>query len=427
MTRGRWRTNARNRRIAVQTAETLVIESKAAYETAVMSEKEYLEGTYLQERKTYENAIFVAEESLKKAELAHDSIKRSVARGLISPLQLQGEQFRVDAARKELELARQKLHVLDNYTKEKMLTQLSSDIEATKIKWENEQASYQEELNKLKEIEEQIALCTVTAPQDGQVVYANVMSSRSSSEFVVEAGAAVRERQEIIRLPDPKNMQVKSDVNESRINLIEEGMKAEIRIDALGDELFDGVVTKVNKYAEPGNWWSSTAKEYATEIKILDPPPQIRAGLTAEVRIHVEQLDDVLQVPVQAILEHEGQTFCLVKQGDSYRDPPRHDRFQQRQSGGVGRVVSGRLAAAGPGRAQSAAVPRVVRLFRLPAARSVLDCRSVDPPSVSAAEPVAADVPAQEIAAAPEGGVAAESIRPDDGSAAPVSTPEKGG
>ena len=76
--------------IAVKTAETLVIEAKAAYDTAVMSKKEYLEGTYLQERKTYENEIFVAEESLKKAELSYDSIKRSVSRGLVSPLQLAG-------------------------------------------------------------------------------------------------------------------------------------------------------------------------------------------------------------------------------------------------------------------------------------------------------------------------------------------------
>ncbi len=304
--------------IAVKTSETLVIQGKAAYDTAVMSHKEFLEGTYLQQRKTIENEIFVAEEGLKKAELAYDSIKRSVLRGLISPLQLQGEQFRVDAARKVLELARQKLQVLDDYTKEKMLTQLNSDIEANEIKWKNQQASYAEELKKQQEIEEQIALCTVTAPQDGQVVYANVMSSHSNSEFVVEPGAAVRERQEIIHLPDPKNMQVATKINESRINLIEEGMRATIGIDALGDQVFEGRVTKVNKYAEPGSWWSSSTKQYLAEIKILDPPPQIRAGLTAEVRIRVEQRDDALQIPVQAILEQAGQTFCLVKQGESY-------------------------------------------------------------------------------------------------------------
>ena len=308
--------------ILVKTSETLVIQAKAAYDTAVISLKEYLQGTYEQERKTIENELFLAEETVKKAELSYDSIKRSVSRGLISTLQLQGEQFRVDAARKELELANKKLDVLDNYTKEKMLTQLNSDIEAAKIKWENEQASHQEELKKLQEIKDQIAVCTITAPQNGQVVYANVMSSRSGSEFVVEPGASVRERQAIIRLPDPKNMQVATDVNESQINLVREGMDVSIRIDALGEKVFRGVVTKVNKYAEAGSWWSSSAKSYKTTIRIVDPPPQIRSGLTAEVRIHVEMNDDALKLPVQAIMEHKGRTFCLVKQDDAYTTRP---------------------------------------------------------------------------------------------------------
>ena len=149
-------------------------------------------------RKTNENLIFVAEENLKKAELSYDSIKRSVARGLISQLQLQGEEYRVDAARKELELAKQTLDVLDNFTKEKMVTQLESDIRATKIQAENAESSYQEELSKLKEIEEQLTKCKVYRPTAGQVVYANVFSSRGSSEFVVEPGAPARERQVVL-------------------------------------------------------------------------------------------------------------------------------------------------------------------------------------------------------------------------------------
>ncbi len=308
--------------ILCKTSETLVIQAKAAHDTAVISLKEYLEGTYEQERKTIENELFVAGENLKKAELSYDSIKRSVSRGLISTLQLQGEQFRVDAARKDMELATKKLDVLDNYTKEKMLTQLNSDVEAAKIKWENEQASHQEELKKLQEITDQIAACTMIAPQSGQVVYANVMSRRSDSEFVVEPGASVRERQVLIRLPDPQNMQVTTDVNESQVNLVREGMDVSIRIDAVGDETFRGVVTKVNKYAEPGSWWSSSAKSYKTYVRILNPPPQIRSGLTAEVRIHIENKNDALRLPVQAIMEHKGRTFCLIKRGETYETRP---------------------------------------------------------------------------------------------------------
>jgi multidrug efflux pump subunit AcrA (membrane-fusion protein) len=128
----------------------------------------------------------------------------------------------------------------------------------------------------------------------------------------------VRENQVILRLPDPTSMQVKAKVSESRINLIRDGMPVSIRIDAFGDEILEGSVTRVNKYAEPGNWWSSTTKEYATFIKIIDPPPSLRVGLTAEVRIHVESRQEALQVPVQAVYERNGKTFCLVQNGPEW-------------------------------------------------------------------------------------------------------------
>ena len=79
-----------------------------------------------------------------------------------------------------------------------------------------------------------------------------------------------------------------------------------------------GEVTKVNNYAEPDNWWSSTAKQYATFIKVLEPPPELRVGLTAEVRIQVEAHEDALQVPVQAVFERGGKTFCLVRNGSGW-------------------------------------------------------------------------------------------------------------
>ena len=307
-----------NQNIIVKTTQTLVIQGKAAYDTAVMAKKEYLEGTYEQEQKTIENEIFVAEDNLKKAQLSYDSIKRSVSRGLVGDLQLEGEKFTVDAAVKQLELAKQKLHVLSTYTKAKMLTQLNSDIESTKIKWENEEASYQEELKTLEEFKEQIKACTVYAPQDGQVVYANIMNGRGG-EFVVEPGATVRERQTIIRLPNPSKMQVSAKVSESQINLVQKDLPCTIRIDAIGDEKFEGVVTKVSKYAEPKGWWSASGKEYKTTIQIIDPPERIRPGLTAEVRIQIENEIDALQLPVQAIVEHRGRTFCLAKTGDDYQ------------------------------------------------------------------------------------------------------------
>lgn len=303
----------RMQKIVVNTSEATMIEAKAAYDTAVIAKTEYLEGTYRELEQTILNEIFVAEEALKKAQLSLDSVKRLVARGLLTSLQLEGEEYRVNAAENVLQLAKRKLEVLEKYTRVKTLTQMDSDIQSARVRSENEKDNYQEELTKLKEIEDQIAKCRVIAPQEGQVVYANVQSSRSGSEFVVEAGATVRENQVVLILPDPRNMQVKAKINESRINLVRVGMPVSIRIDAFGEASLAGEVTKVNNYAEAGNWWSSSAKQYATYIKVLDPPPELRVGLTAEVRILIESRDDALQVPVQAVFEHGGKTFCLVQ------------------------------------------------------------------------------------------------------------------
>jgi len=302
-------------RIVVNTAEATMIQAQATYDTALIAKEEYLSGTYNEQKKMIENEIFVAEENLKKAQLSYDSIKRLVSQGVLKSLQLEGEEFRVDAAKNELDLAKQKLKVLDEFTKRKMLTQLESDIKAAEVKFRNEKDSFEEEKKNLQEITDQLGKCKATAPADGQVVYANVQSSRSGSEFVVEAGGLVRENQVLIRLPDPQSMQIKAKISESRITLVHVGMPVTIRIDAFGDTTVPGEVTKVNKYAEPTSFFGPSAKEYVTLIKILTPPPELRVGLTAEVQIHIEHREDALQIPVQAIYERLGKTFCLVKNG----------------------------------------------------------------------------------------------------------------
>ena len=164
---------------------------------------------------------------------------------------------------------------------------------------------------------ESIDECTLRAPKDGQVVYANVYS-RHGSEFVVEAGAKAREGQTLIRIPDPQAMQVKARINESRVTLVRPGQTATLQFDSFGDEEFSGVVTHVNQYAEPSSWTRGSIKEYSTFIKILDPPKGMRPGLSASVRVHVDYKAEAKQVPVQALCEHQGEFFVLVKRGDSF-------------------------------------------------------------------------------------------------------------
>jgi len=303
---------SKNQRIVVSSAESSVISSEAAVNKAVIARQEYLEGTFLTERKAILSEIAVAQQSLRKAELSLESAERLAAKGTLKPLQIEAEQFSVENAKSTLESAQGRLRVLDELTKAKMLVQYDADIETTRAKLESDKNTLVEEKNKLEEIETQIKACTIKAPADGQVVYANKSSGRGGSEFIVEPGALVREQQTIFLLPDPTRMQVKAKINESRISLIREGMPVKIRVNAVENELL-GRVFKVNKYAEPGNWWGSNVKEYATYVQIIDPPETIRTGMTAEVRIFVEQIDKAIQIPVHAVYESKRHHFVLVR------------------------------------------------------------------------------------------------------------------
>jgi HlyD family secretion protein len=113
-------------------------------------------------------------------------------------------------------------------------------------------------------------------------------------------------------------MQVKAKINESKIALAKEGQPATIRLDALADQELVGIVRKVNEYPTQSGWWSANIKEYETTVEILGSPVGLRPGLNAEVRIRVAQLSGVVQVPVQAVIEHGEKHYCFVRRGDDW-------------------------------------------------------------------------------------------------------------
>ncbi|MEE2936462.1 MAG: efflux RND transporter periplasmic adaptor subunit [Planctomycetota bacterium] len=306
----------KEKKIRVISAEAAVTTAEANVEQAKIARQEYLDGVYQTERKQLLSDQAIAQQELRKAQLISESSERLVAKGLLKSLQLEADQYAVANNQNKYDAATQKLEVLETLTKKKMLVGFDSDIEAADANLSAAQAELVEEQTELAEIEEQVSKCVMYAPADGVVVHANRYSSRGgNAEFVVEAGSQVRERQEIIKLPDPNAMQVKCKINESRITLVREGMAARISVDAIPGLTLTGRVKKVNRYAEPSSFFSSSIKEYATIVEIIDPPESIRTGMTAEVQIFVEQLDDALQVPIQALYEHGDEMYVLTKNG----------------------------------------------------------------------------------------------------------------
>ncbi|MCH8840135.1 MAG: HlyD family efflux transporter periplasmic adaptor subunit [Planctomycetes bacterium] len=324
--------------IVVTQVEALVIEARNLYETAQIAKREYLDGIYVQEHQTIESEVFVAEENLNRAKEYYKYSKKLAAKGYVNELQLEADQFAVEKSAKELEAAKTKLLVLDEYTKAKTSKQLDSDIAITNAKWEAQKHSYELELAKLQDLEEQIGQCMIVAPRDGIVLYAHEKNRYGDNNFIVEEGAMVRERQAIIRLPDPTSMEVVLTINESLIQYVKKGMPVKVKPVGLGDLVLKGRVKKVNQYAEPSGWRKANVKEYKAFVTIDNPSPELRAGLTASVVIRCAQVRNALQTPVQAVYSHGNQFYCFVF-GDGRWEArkvecgPTNDRFFVIESG----------------------------------------------------------------------------------------------
>lgn len=309
-------------KISYNSAKAVLVEAQNLYETAVIAKREYEEGTYLQERQVIESEVFVAEENRNRAKEYYEYSKKLAAKGYVNELQLEADSFAVEKSEKELAAAKTKLMVLDDFTKAKMLKQLESDIATAQAKWESAKNSFQLEESKLQDIEDQIAKCTITSPRDGVVVYAHERDRGGNESFIVQEGAVVRERQAIIRLPDPGSMEVEITVNESLVQYLKPGMPARIVPVGFGDQVLKGKVTKINQYAEPTGWRKANVKEYKAKISISDPPPGIRPGMTASATVLCEEIPDALQVPVQAVYAHGDKNYCFVFANDKWEARP---------------------------------------------------------------------------------------------------------
>lgn len=301
------------------TSEANLIQARNVHATAVITKREYLEGSYKQAIQAAESELFVAEETLSRAKEYFQYSQRLAAKGYVTSEQLKGDRFAVEKAGKDLDAAKTKLHVLQKVTREKMLLTLDADVKTAEAKLRAAEAAHKLDTEQLALIESQIKKCLITAPEAGQVVYASVTGFRGAKEVIIAAGEQVRERQPIIRLPDPQRMQVIAKISEGKIAMITPEMSTAIRLDAYPDMELTGTVEKVNEFPVPTPWFGSAVKEYETTIRIHQPPPGIRPGLTAEVKIHVERLANVVQVPAQALFEHGNKYYCVVRDGAQWR------------------------------------------------------------------------------------------------------------
>lgn len=297
-------------KITEATDKAEVIQAKQDLDTAVRVLEEYKNGTYEQERATLEAEKALAEEMLRRAgdyQVYSENLNR---KGYITKTQLDADKFAVVKAEKDLTLAAQKLSLFEKYTRDRMISEFSAEIEKQKANLEAAEFKLKLSQFRVKELQQQVDNCRIVAPNDGMVVYANDLD-RGENALVIEEGVLVRDGQPIIRMPDTTHMQVKANVSESKISLIQAGQSAIVRLDTDREIVVAGKVRQVATFPVPRRWFQAPV-EYEVFVDITEANPAIRPGLRAKVEVVVERIDDAIQSPVSALVRDDDKFYVLV-------------------------------------------------------------------------------------------------------------------
>lgn len=303
--------NTERQLVTVINSQTALDQAEEDLKIATLELTEYLEGTFELRHKTLENAIYTAEELVRQQEDQLVHYQRLYERGYITYAQVEAALIELSKSEKSHEAAKLELKNLEDFTKKKLVTQYDAAIANAKGQVAAKKQTLEIDTSRLAHLKKQLDNCRILAPADGQVVY--FMPRWGGDENLVREGKKVIDKEVLLHLPDPTQMQVKGLVNEANVWKVRPGQKATIRLEAFLNETFEGEVMIVNPLPEPVGWQGGTmSREYLTTIKILNPPEGIRTGLTAEARIIVNEIYDALLLPAPSVFTHGRKTYAVT-------------------------------------------------------------------------------------------------------------------
>ena len=188
----------------------------------------------------------------------------------------------LDDAQKNYELALNKQNVS------------KAQLSVLKAKIGQAQAQVAQDRANLKQLEEQLNYTTVTAPIDSIVLSRDVEVGDAVSSILVLGSSATL----VMTLGDTSEVYVKGKVDESDIGKVYLGQPARIKVESFKDKSFSGKVTKIS----PMGVEKDNVTTFEVRVSINNPGGELKANMTANAEVILEEHKAVLQIPEGAIL-----------------------------------------------------------------------------------------------------------------------------
>ena len=291
-----------------------------------------LGGEWVHQLAQADEAITIAEEELKQAQETLRWTEELFEKGFSQRTELEGDQLAVDRSRIKLEQAKREKDLMERFEHRKRTAELDAAVATARRDVEKvrkqalakladyeaarESASFElaRERDKLTKMDDQLSKARIVAPEAGMVVYQRKQGGRMGGAEVPQEGAEVYERQVIATIPRAGGMYADVSLHETKFNKVQEGLACLVTVDALPGKTFHGRVSSKAPVADSGSWMSNPNQRlYKTEVSLDGVSDDMRPGMSCEIEILIDELQDVLYVPRQSVFLDGDRTVCFVQ------------------------------------------------------------------------------------------------------------------
>ncbi len=160
----------------------------------------------------------------------------------------------------------------------------------------------------LKQLEDQLSYTTIVAPMDGVILSRDVEIGAAVSSILVLGSTATL----VMTEGDINQVYVQGKVDEADIAHVYMGQPARIKVESFRDRRFNGKVTKI----APLGVEKDNVTTFEVRVSIDNPGGELKANMTANAEILLDEHKGVLTVPENAV-SYDAQKNATVQVPDS--------------------------------------------------------------------------------------------------------------
>ncbi|MDR0311834.1 MAG: efflux RND transporter periplasmic adaptor subunit [Acidobacteriota bacterium] len=261
-----------------------------------------------------EASLHSARVELTQAENNYERMESSFRRrqslyedALISRDDYEIAQLDLKSAESRLEVSKAQLSQV-----EKQVVVSRNNILQNKASAEARLANAKAAMARLRQASNQLEKTTLFSPLDGVVTQLNVEKGERAQPGIMSNPQAT-----LMTIANLGVIQAELRVDETDIVNLTLGDIAEVRIDALPNDVFEGEVTEIGNSPIQSSGVSQEARDFKVIVTLKNPSPKLRPGMSCTGDITTDTRENVLSIPIQALTVRD----VTVEENGKYNPP----------------------------------------------------------------------------------------------------------